>query len=284
MIGQLSHLIERNWKALGLARPPRPSGQRWLVMNGGIGAQSKLVCLLWADGGSQPDFVVKFARYSIYNGRLEDEYRALQTMQRLAPGGPVPTPLLAFHLNDLLVTVETALPGRLLRLYLREHPRRHRQTLRGFEPLVLWLMELHRRSARPATDAEMRAFILEPLEAAVEELGDFSTQEVSSIGRLYSLAKELLIRRPLPIVFNHNDLTATNLLVGEDGALSGIIDWEFAAPRLPAVGPLLLPCRLWVRSARHDWRPGTPGFSRAFLPTGKHRARRVANCAHSALA
>jgi aminoglycoside phosphotransferase (APT) family kinase protein len=233
LIGQLSRLIERNWEALGLARPPHPSGQRWLVMNGGIGAESKLGCLMWAENGSQPNFVVKFARYPIYNGRLEDEYLALQTMQRLTPGGLVPTPLLAFHLNDLFVTVETALPGRLLRLYLREHPHRHRQTLRGFEPLVRWLMELHRHSARPAADAEMRAFVLEPLEASVKELGDFSTQEVNSVDRLYSLAKELLIRRPLPIVFNHSDLTATNLLVGEDGALSGIIDWEFAAPGLP---------------------------------------------------
>ena len=236
MIGELLRRIGESWSALGLAAPPQPSDVAWVVINGGISVQTKLVCLLWTDGGREPRFVVKFARHPQYNARLQAEYSALEEMQSYLPVGPsmVPAPLLTFCLGDLLVTVETAVSGRPLRLYLRERPRQQLRTLHRLEPLVEWLTSMHARSARPATGTDIRSFILEPLMIPEEELGGLSSEEQQGIERLSLLAEKLIDSHTLPLVFNHNDMGATNIMVGEDGSLTGIIDWESGAFGLPA--------------------------------------------------
>jgi aminoglycoside phosphotransferase (APT) family kinase protein len=178
--------------------------------------------------------MVKYPRYEEYNYRVEMEYIALQKLQPFLPPGSarVPRPLAIGKLEDLVVTVETALPARPLRAYLREHPGANVNHLRAMYPLARWFAELHARAARPATDADLQRHVFEPLEAAAAEL-ELWSEEQAGLSRLCAMA-EAATRTPLPMVCRHNDPGTTNVMVDKKGNFVGLIDWESGDIGLPA--------------------------------------------------
>ncbi len=210
-------------------------GIKLVVVNGGVSVRSKLVCLCWVGGAQEPGFVVKFPRYPMYNHRVQAEYEALQQLQPHLPPGAnhASRPILTKSIEGLLVTVETATRGRMLRAYLSEHTGAYREELENLKPFSVWLGELHLRSSKPAHSEELEKWIFEPLRSAPNELG-LSETERASLTWLREKAVELCERLSLPGVFNHNDPGTPNILVDKAGCFTGIIDWESGGYGLPA--------------------------------------------------
>lgn len=232
---RIEELLASNLQALG-QRGPLPEGRmRWAVINGGITIRSKLVCPCWTSGGEEPDFILKFARYPQYNSRLRSEQQALTELQKyLKPGAEMaPRPLLASEVDGLLVTVESGIPGRPLRAYLREHGRQYKQTLSRLRPFAVWMSDMHARCTAVAGPLELEELVFAPLEAAVAELG-LAHEERQALSWLHALALELAQRHRLPIVFNQNDSDTTNVMTDRGGRFTGLIDWEFGEYGLPS--------------------------------------------------
>lgn len=212
-----------------------PGKWQWIVLNGGLSARSKLVCPCWQEGETQPSIVVKYPRSPLYNARLEAEYGALNRLQSYLPPGDTytPRPRGELTVGGLLVTVESAVPGKPLSSYMRRHRSRYIQTLGAWEPFAVWLAALHRRTARNATRADLHAALFAPLEAAGREL-QLSAAEKEPLATLHASAVRLSEQHPLPLVFNHNDAGPPNLMATRHGRFCGIIDWEAGGFGLPA--------------------------------------------------
>lgn len=221
-----------HWVSLRTGRPA-PAKIQWIVLNGGMSKHSKLVCPCWLEDDPEPALVLKFQRDPQYNDLLDAEYRALTNVQSYLPGEQARTPLPcgSLSIEGKLVTVETTVPGRPLATYLQEHPRSQSRTLRLWESFALWLARLHVNSARPATDTEMATLLLDPLHNAGEELA-LSQRESESMRQLYDTALKLSQDSPLPLVYNHNDLGAPNVM-SIAGKFRGVVDWESGGFGLP---------------------------------------------------
>lgn len=256
MLNRLDNFILESWPTFGLGERPA-GGLRWLLINGGISVQSKLVALGWQADERWPCLVAKFARYPRYNARLQTEYAALTTLQTFLPDKlpHVPRPLALTELDGLTLTVETALVGKPLRAYLQGQPK-HGWPEAGLTDFVGWLGRMQAKSATVADLSQLEAFVFEPIKAARTEL-DLSEAEAVGLTRLEALADRLSKTEPLPLVFNHNDLGPHNVLVDEAGRYAGLIDWESGAVGLPG-SDLVYFFRLWEREQ---------GLSRAELET-----------------
>jgi aminoglycoside phosphotransferase (APT) family kinase protein len=97
--------------------------------------------------------------------------------------------------------------------------------------LALWLARLHVNSARSTTQAEMENHVFQALQNAGKELA-FSQREGVGMRRLYDTAVTLSKESPLPLVYNHNDLGAPNVMCIA-GKFRGVVDWESGGFGLP---------------------------------------------------
>jgi aminoglycoside phosphotransferase (APT) family kinase protein len=229
----LKQLLQ-NWTALeaGLSTPRKI---QWLVLNGGVKEQSKIVAPCWLDNQPEPAVVLKFQRDPLYNSRLESEYRVLCEVQPYLPAGQaqVPRPYGSLLVGERRVTVETAAGGKPLASYMQEHPRRHSKILAQFEPLSLWLTALHANSARSASETELETLMLGPLRSTAHDLG-LSPRAGRAAAKLLGYARKLWDESPLPLTYNHNDLGTPNVLSTDNGTFAGVIDWESGGFGWPA--------------------------------------------------
>jgi aminoglycoside phosphotransferase (APT) family kinase protein len=209
---------------------------RLAVVSGGMGVHNKLVCPCWKGDDQLPSLVVKFPRYPQYNYRVLAEYHALERVRGYLsphPGAELaPRPLASTEIDGLCVTVETAWRGRSLLAHLRQGGAGPGGYLEKLYSLADWLATLHARSATPATSQQMRELVYAPLESAGAEF-NLSAQEKDALAHLRDRACEMADSTPLPVVFNHNDLNTMNVLVGESGELTQVIDWDAAGPDCP---------------------------------------------------
>ena len=177
----------------------------------------KALIPLFAPGASAPAIMVKLARHSSVNPRLQVE---LDGLRRLATFGPtiakrVPSVLFSGTHAGLLVVGESALDGEAFRA-----PDMQRHALAA--DAVAWLTELGVRTAVRVDPGEVAA--------ALDELVD---AYVAADGPGRALGSELhaqveRIRRhpdPVPVVAQHGDPGTWNLLA-MPGDRAGFLDWE----------------------------------------------------------
>jgi hypothetical protein len=177
----------------------------------------KALIPLFAPGASAPAIIVKLARHSSVNPRLQVE---LDGLRRLATLGPsiaerVPAILFAGTHAGLLVVGESALDGEAF-----QAPEMQRHPLAA--DAVAWLTELGVRTAVRVDPGKVAA--------ALDELVD---AYVAADGPGRALTSELRvqverIRRhpdPFPVVAQHGDPGTWNL-VAMPGDRTGFLDWE----------------------------------------------------------
>jgi hypothetical protein len=187
-------------------------------------ASRKAVLFLFRGQDEAPELVVKLTRDGAHNARLENEWRALRWLEdaRLPDSGAPPRPAFFGHHAGLAVLGETAVTGA---------PFRSRTTARADCPLALgalgWLLDLGAASAHPAADNGQVATALGDLLARFERLYRLSAGERARLHRHVGVVAEAA--RPLPLVMQHGDPGAWNLLVGADGR-PAFLDWEAAEP------------------------------------------------------
>ena len=192
-------------------------------------ASSHVIYLVLADGTSTPALAVKVPRLAGQRASLDREARQLRAIHACRPGGfdSIPAVLGYDEYCGHQILVETALHGDPMdrRLVRRDHRR-------CCDAILAWLVEVQ-SAARTAPDVEWHARLIElPIQRLALALGPDPADD-RLLAETYA-AMDSLRHIPLPLVFEHGDLSHPNLLLTPTGGV-GVLDWETANPAgLPA--------------------------------------------------
>lgn len=204
---------------------------QWITLTPRFRTSAHVVLLAGRVGCADPVLVAKAARLPGRSDALTREAATLRAVQSARPGGfdSIPRLLTEDVVAGSHLIVETGLPGRPFPPAVIRR-RRHGCA----SALTRWVTELHQATALPPADpaATFDRLVTGPL----RELG----RCVPTSADVHDLiARTLAVTRPLsevavPLVMEHGDLGAPNILASRAGAL-GVVDWELAEPRsLPA--------------------------------------------------
>jgi hypothetical protein len=198
------------------------TGMRWALSASGRYRSRKVLLFLLDPGASEPRYVVKLPRHPDEGGRIEREAAALVELDAVGGdhGVDVPGPAFRGHVGRerLPVLGQTALVGAPLRTRLADGA--------VVDALLGWVADLSAATAAPAAPGEVGAR-LEPL------LDRFLAEAAPSGAEREALrdAVATLAGAPrLPLVLEHGDLGAWNVLVGPGGR-PAVLDWEAAERR-----------------------------------------------------
>lgn len=201
------------------------SRHRWGLTAHGRYNSQKVLFLLFDRAGVRPEYVVKMTRDPRFNSRLENEFRALSLLRRLGldDGQRAPQPAFFGHHGSLAILGETAIEGA---------PFRRRGSAQADSPhlrdAVGWLTDLAAATASLTQATPSQA--ARGLERLCDQFvhiyhpspahRDFLRAQVQAVASCPG---------PLPLVFQHGDPGAWNLLVTPSGRVA-FLDWEAAEP------------------------------------------------------
>ena len=216
-------------------RPPVPGalagqteisldGRSWAFSAPGAYNSQKVLYLLFDRQGERPEYVVKMTRDPAFNGRLENEWRALTLLaeQGIGDAETLPRPTFLGRHAGLAVLGETAVVGapflqRTEAIAQCPHAR----------DAVDWLVDLAGATAGRRVGAADAAVALGMLRDRFLELYTFDpglrTFLADQIDNVAANPSEF------PLVFQHGDPGCWNLVVTQSGRL-GFLDWEAAEP------------------------------------------------------
>jgi aminoglycoside phosphotransferase (APT) family kinase protein len=251
----------------------RPAAIRWLVQAGGPSVFGKVVCSAWFGRSATPSAVVKIARTPGSNASVHRGHEALGVLLTLGthPTIAVPRPLGTAVVYGREVAVETPVAGRTMVAHMAERSPSVSAVDDRWAGWIDWLADLHASSSQLASRDDLETHVHKPLRQAIEELR-LSPDEATVLERLASEADGSAGRHPLKLVFAHNDLGPSNVLVSAIGDPVGVIDWESAGPGLPAMDLIYFLGRLAdeIAQARHPvrgWDFKTAFFDRGCVAT-----------------
>jgi ubiquinone/menaquinone biosynthesis C-methylase UbiE len=135
-----------------------------------------------------------------------------------------PAPLAHGSFQDLTYYVESAVAGRPLRTHITESTRARWAASIG-DLLVALNPDLDRAAPRPLDTEAFDRLIATPIERLRQ--ADPDDPRCDAVLQYF---RERLEGVPMRLGFTHGDLTRNNVFI-EDGALSGVIDWEYASER-----------------------------------------------------
>ena len=235
---------------------------RAVVITPRFRASSHVVFLLYPAGRTVPTLVAKVPRLAGPQPSLVREAENLRALQALRPEGYDSAPRLVLfqEFAGHAILLETALTGPLL------SPERLRRDFHGSCQLVAeWVTELHQR---PAPEEERGDWFLRLVEqplAFLETVFAQAGEKRALLARTQELLAPLA-ELPVPLVFQHGDLSHPNLVL-RDGRQLGVLDWELAEPRgLPACDLFFFLAYAAFARARANRRGGhVRAFQQAFF-------------------
>jgi hypothetical protein len=187
---------------------------------------NKVVFYLFEPAKTTPAVVVKMTRFPEYNDRLEHEYRALSLLAERGYVGPetFPQPLFLDYYNNLALLGLKAVNGQPFRKRTRANV--HCPIARD---AINWIVQLGAASA----DCTL---------ATPKKVADILTNLFTQVTAIYPLTeneKSFLLRQvaalgsartAIPLVFQHGDAGAWNIVVSDDDRVT-FLDWETAEPQ-----------------------------------------------------
>ena len=223
--------LTREWERLELRAFGTPARLYWVAVTPRFRTSAHVLFLALADGSMDPVLVAKLSRLPGRSDVLDREAMNLRTVQAARPGGFDSAPRLVADdvVADTHLLVETGVPGRPL-----SAPMVRRRPHAWAEALLAWVTELHTATIERSADAgdAFDRLLAEPLDDFEDRLPPSSTTD-DLIARTRELTAPLRDLE-IPLVLEHGDLSAPNILVSNAGAL-GVVDWELAeAASLPA--------------------------------------------------
>lgn len=207
------------------------SEHRWGFSARGRYSSRKLLFYLFKDQERGADdfganFIVKMVRDSVYNARLENEYRALASLDDVGVRGKALLPKAEFfgYHNGLAVAGESYVDGVPFRAQTQATA-----DCPYARDVVDWLTHLGAVTARAS-------------EATPEQLADAMEQLLSSFAELYCPSQEVYaflanqvaqigrFQGRIPLVFQHGDPGTWNIFVTKERRVA-FLDWEAAEPQ-----------------------------------------------------
>ena len=242
--------LTHNWKRLALDRFGTPSELSCVVYTPLFQASAHVIFLILTESSNDPVLVAKVSRFPGMSAALDREAANLQAVQVVWPDrlDSVPRLLAYDDFAGTRLLLETGVPGRILKPALvRRRPEEYT------ELLVDWIIDFHSATVQPDPDVQ------ETIQLLSHPFAELERALPSKYSALIDRTRELtgsLQRQGVPLVFEHGDLSAPNILLSEAGEL-GVVDWELARPRgLPVMiysshCPTLLP-PVTVRPGRNS--------------------------------
>jgi len=237
-------------------------GYRWGFSAPGKYMSRKVLFFLFDRAGASLDYLVKLTRAPTLNDRLENERGALELLRETGFGDPATVPRAAFFGRHagLAVLGETAVQG---------IPFDRRTTFMADCPaaraVIGRITELGEATAR--RDAATPGRIAEGLQTLLDRFATIYHLTQEQLSLLESdIAAIARCPEPIPLVFQHGDPGAWNVLITPRGE-AALLDWEAAEPQGMPLWDLLYFLRSYaVRMARrattHD---ALRGFGQFFL-------------------
>lgn len=205
----------------------------------------------------EPDLIAKVG------GGAAQEARALRDIAPTAARGfaRVPGLLAESRVGEQAVAAQTPVSGRPASGLLERAPATAPTLLRRLaQGLVRW----NRSTARPrpfsAADAE--EMVLAPARRLAPTL-DGGWAQLAMLERLCAACQGQMV----PFVSAHNDLTAVNMLVDDEGRI-GVVDWEHASRRALPLGDLIY-AAADLAAAAHGYRDRPAAHIDCFGPGGR---------------
>lgn len=222
--------LTAHWDRLGLHQFGAPTDFQSVLLTPRFQTSAHVISLIIAKKTGEPVLVTKAARNGGPDGALAREAANLRLVHAARPGGFDSIPRLIAHeeYRGTPLLLETAVAGRILKPSLvRQRPRQYAQAI------LDWITPLHVATAqRNGRAAHMSGHWSELMHQLANDhpLTDSDAQLVVRTRELIAP----LTRASLPLVFEHGDLSAPNILIADTGALN-VVDWELANPEgLPA--------------------------------------------------
>lgn len=182
-----------------------------------------VIALIVTPGSTTPSLVAKMPRLSGGGAGLEREAANLRALHNCSPTEfPAAPRLVAFEqFAGTPILVQTALAGRTITPAML----RRRNATSVVQAAVEWATALPRTQVmHPDTWAQ------ELIDKPLEQFGSVLADAGEALTRATRTLLEPLRRTPIPLVFEHGDLSHPNLILLGDGRL-GVIDWELARPQ-----------------------------------------------------
>ena len=222
----VSTYLQQNWERLDLKRFGAPFGLSCVMLTPGFVASSHIIAFVLKNGFPQPFLVVKFPRVSGDHGRLDRETDNLNRFHRLWKGGLTSAPTVVAY-EDFAghrLLVETMVKGDVMR---RSLVRSQEQTC--LSAGLIWLKEMNRATAVSSESAgDWFDSLISSRLAILQSSFPLSNKERQLIERSRELV-EPLREAAIPLVFEHGDFSAPNILIDGQNNL-GVVDWELAEP------------------------------------------------------
>lgn len=198
---------------------------RWGIVASGDYSSRKVLCFLFSEHESKPEYIVKMVRHPRFNARLENEVRALTLLRQMDQIDLDTIPQIAFagHHAQLAMVGETHLGG----TPFRQRTTYREDCLYGNEA-INWIAQLGEASAASASiDArevgESLQYLLSRFQTIYPLLPDESAFLEQQLQHFYDA------EYAIPAVFQHGDPGTWNMLVQDNGKLA-VLDWEAAEP------------------------------------------------------
>lgn len=218
--------LNKNWERLNLDRFGAPAGLSSVMLTPGFKASSHLIIFVLKGGYEQPILVIKLPRVAGDHGRLDREVENLKKLHGMQEGGfdSIPRVVAYEDCGGHKLLVETMVEGEVMRRSLVK-----RKTDTCIFIALEWLDEISKASLVGSEKVpnwfdeltESRLHILENNLPLTE-------QEKKLLDRTRELVAPLCEER-IPLVFEHGDFSAPNILIQEKSGL-GVVDWELAEP------------------------------------------------------
>lgn len=216
--------LKDHWQTLPLTRYGSPEKLTCVLVTPRFKTSSHILFFVLAEGRRDPLLVAKVPRLAGDNGQLDREVGNLRRVQALQPGGfdSIPRVLAYEDYGGHRLLIETAVEGQPLRPdYVRRHPEN------GIAAVTQWLIDFHRASARPVSEAAdwFERLVALPL-AQLAGVFPGNAPEQRWIEAMREAVAPLRETR-FPLVFEHGDFSSPNILLGPEKAV-GVVDWELA--------------------------------------------------------
>jgi hypothetical protein len=191
-------------------------------------AGNRLVMLPFREDGTGPEVVVKIPKLTAFNIKNQNEQKSLNAIRgQLSPTmqRTVPEPLGLFDYGDIVVGMESYLPGQSL---LRSSGRWGTSIGHKIEDLNLaaqWLTQFHietENARHPWGENQIAEWVEAPIANYQEKFGLNGAEE--NLFRLMREQSDRLRHRPFPSVWQHRDFNVWNIFRTKDTIQ--VIDWE----------------------------------------------------------
>ncbi len=259
----VARYMRQHWDRLSLGRVGPPDHLSCLLLTPRFRASRHVVFLVLANGSPDPILIAKVPRLRGDFSFLQREVGNLQAAQAARAGGFDSIPRVVayeeYEGNQLLL--ESALVGQAMDAFLVQ-----RRPTACMETTLQWLLSFHEATGDWSQEPQesFQRLVEQPL-AQLENFFPLTADEEGLLKKTGELTS-LLRHTGFPLVFEHGDLSAPNLLVLKDGRL-GVVDWEMAEPSGPPAVDLFF-FLTFVAFARHraqKERDYLDAFYRAFF-------------------